>query len=75
MVLDQDFDLLPSVSFQMGYSNEQTTRDFYNSCKMARSRAKTRVIYSSVLRPDMTKEATERIKVARAMGLLKHKDP
>jgi integrase len=75
MVLDQDFDLLPSVSFQMGHSNEQTTRDFYNSCKMARSRAKTRVIYSSVLRPDMTKEATERIKVARAMGLLKHKDP
>lgn len=74
-VLDQDFDLLPSVSFQMGHSNEQTTRDFYNACKMARSRAKTRLIYSSVMRPDMKREASERIRLARANGLLRHKDP
>lgn len=73
-VLDQDYDLLPSVSFQMGHSNIQTTIDFYNACKMARSRAKTRLIYSSALRPDMRKEARERIKVAKAQGLLQYRD-
>jgi len=39
-----------------------------------RSRAKTRLIYSSVMRPDMKKEASERIRLARANGLLRHKD-
>lgn len=74
MVLDENYDLLPSVSYQMGHSNVETTIRYYNACKMARSRIKTQIVYSSIRRPDMKVEAVERIRVARSKGLLRHRE-
>ncbi len=72
LILDRDYNLLPTVSFQLSHSNIETTRKFYDACTKSRSREDMGRSYNSLSLPDMTREAESILETAREAGLLKH---